>query len=77
MTYQLTTTDSILRLTDNATIPLDLRNVDYQQYLLWLEEGNNPLPADPTPEARELTVQEKLQSSGLTVEEIKTLLGLN
>ena len=36
----------ILRLMDNATIPFDPANTDYQQYLAWLEAGNTPLPAD-------------------------------
>ena len=27
-------------------IPLDPANVDYQEYLKWLEEGNEPEPAD-------------------------------
>ena len=27
-------------------IPLDPANTDYQAYLKWLEEGNEPLPAD-------------------------------
>jgi hypothetical protein len=37
---------SILRLLDNASIPFDPANTDYQAYLKWLEEGNTPLPAD-------------------------------
>lgn len=39
----------IKRLLDNAFIPFDLGNRDYQKYLAWLEAGNTPLPADPTP----------------------------
>ena len=27
-------------------IPLDPDNTDYQEYLTWLAEGNEPLPAD-------------------------------
>jgi hypothetical protein len=36
----------IIRLSDNACIPLDPDNTDYQQYLKWISEGNEPLPAD-------------------------------
>lgn len=36
----------IIRIFDNAGIPIDLANTDYQEYLKWLEEGNTPLPAE-------------------------------
>ena len=36
----------IIRLSDNAFIPMDEANTDYQAFLLWKSEGNEPLPAD-------------------------------
>jgi len=36
----------IERVSDHASIPLDPENTDYQAYLQWLAEGNEPLPAD-------------------------------
>ena len=41
----------IKRLADNAFIPFDPANTDFQEYQRWLAEGNEPLPADePTQE---------------------------
>jgi hypothetical protein len=76
MTYQLTTGDTILRLADNAFIPPDPANTDYQTYLAWLEAGNTPEPAPEPEPVPELTPAEKLAASGLTVEELKELLGI-
>jgi len=36
----------VTRLTDNASIPFDPANTDYQEYLKWVAAGNTPLPAD-------------------------------
>ena len=45
--YQLTEfSNQVKRLLDNAFIPFDTANTDYQAYLKWLEEGNTPEPAD-------------------------------
>lgn len=37
---------NVLRLSDNVSIPFADDNADYQAYLIWLAEGNTPLPAD-------------------------------
>lgn len=77
MDYQLTHGNTIRRLLDDAHIPLDPANRDYQDYLAWLDEGNEPLPA-PTPAIpAELTIEQKLASVGLTINDLKDALGLS
>ena len=74
--YKLAEIDGIIRLSDNAWIPFDPDNIDYAAYLKWLEEGNTPEPADPVVEPTPPTPAEKLAAAGLTVDELKQLLGL-
>lgn len=74
--YKLTNNTSIIRTEDNACIPNDPTNTDYAQYLIWLKEDNTPEPADPIPEPVELTPQQKLENAGLSVDELKQLLGI-
>jgi hypothetical protein len=39
-------TNMVKRLADNAFIPMNPDNTDYQAYLRWLEAGNTPEPAE-------------------------------
>jgi len=39
-------TEIILRKEDNTYIPFDEANTDYQEYLLWVAEGNTAEAAD-------------------------------
>jgi hypothetical protein len=46
--YKLINQQVVLRIADNAFIPFDPDNTDYQTYLKWVAEGNTPLPAENT-----------------------------
>jgi hypothetical protein len=52
MSYQLTHSNMILRLSDNLWISPDPANIDYAAYLAWLDEGNTPEPAPEPPAPR-------------------------
>jgi len=46
--YKLHEKSGVYRLADNAFIPFDPANTDYQAYLKFLEEGGVPEPAEVT-----------------------------
>jgi len=55
MKYKLTknidgtiSTTQVLQISSGAFIPFDSDNKDYQAYLEWLAEGNQPEEADET-----------------------------
>ena len=76
MSYQLTHSNMILRLSDELWISPDPANADYATYLAWLDEGNTPEPAPEPPAPPVLTTEQKLQAAGLTVAELKELFEL-
>lgn len=56
--YKLTqSSTTVHRLSDNAFIPFDGGNRDYQEYLEWLSQGNTPEPyvAPPPPVPQSIT----------------------
>lgn len=67
---------NIQNLETGAIFGEDIGNRHYAEYLKWLEEGNEPLPPDPIVEPEPLTPEQKLAQAGLTIEELKGLLGL-
>lgn len=47
--------NSLIRVLDGAIVPKDPENIDYQEYIAWLANGNEPEPADETPVMHSIT----------------------
>ena len=43
MTYKIINSNQLVRIADTAYIPADTGNTDYQQYLEWIDAGNEPI----------------------------------
>ena len=60
---------TIIRIEDNAHIPIEDDNVDYQAYLIWVAEGNVPEPetmlAPVTPSVDAWQIRTALNQIGL------------
>lgn len=61
-----------------ASLPAENNGTpEWREHQAWLAEGNEPLPAPEPPVPPVLTPEQKLANAGLTVDELKTLLGLS
>lgn len=58
--YKLIGTNSVKRLADGACIPFADGNRDYEQYKLWLDEGNIPEPEFTEEELAQQELQAKV-----------------
>jgi hypothetical protein len=52
-------------------------SIEATEFLAWIAEGNAPNPYVPPPEPAPLTPAEKLAAAGLSVDELKSLLGIS
>ena len=55
-------------------VPLDPANSDYQAYLAWVAEGNEPLPYIEPEKLPEPSFKDRLMAVGITLEELKAEL---
>jgi hypothetical protein len=69
-------TDAVVRLSDNMIIGPE-HGQEWAEYQDWLAAGNKPLDPEPLPVYVPPTPEEKLAAAGLTVDDLKHLLGLS
>ncbi len=61
---------------NSAFVPTDPANADYQVFLAWCAEGNEPLPYIEPEKLPEPTLKDKLATVGITIEDLKAELGI-
>lgn len=61
--YKLIGTNSVKRLSDGACIPFADGNIDYEEYKLWLSEGNTPEPEFTEEEIQKQELQIKINEA--------------
>jgi len=82
MKYQFTdsTNTVVFKFDDDGlarvSFLVDADGPHQDEYKAWLAEGNAPNPYVPPPAPPEPTIDEKLASVGLTLDDLKTALGI-
>lgn len=61
--YKLIGQNSVKRLADGAYIPFADGNIDYEEYKLWLSEGNTPEPEFTEEELQKQELQLKINEA--------------
>ena len=78
MSYTLTAEPRwIIRDEDGAVIPFHEANVDYVEYLSWLDAGNEPSPAPPPGVTlpAETPIEDRIDALETRVEELEGARG--
>ena len=61
--------NSVKRLSDNACIPFADGNIDYEEYKLWLADGNTPEPEFTEEELAQKELQTKIAEASQYLKE--------
>lgn len=67
--YKLIGTNIVKRLADGACIPLVDGNIDYEEYKLWIAEGNTPEPEFTEEELAQKAIQDKIYEANSYLKE--------
>lgn len=68
-------TNAVVRKRDNMIVCPQMPE-EWAEYQNWLSEGNVADPPEPIIDPPEATVQEKLARAGISIDELKGVLGL-